>query len=227
MKMLTYLPLSGVLLIASGLIACSAPQMQSQAASSSPQTESTSTPDVATPPTSPALVGWPAILGPTSVPAGWRVEPCENPSQLCVYTNNEIVGTVELFSHPIAGSNFAPLLAEAKGERLPALNAWVTEHYATIERDRNLGAPEMKFMAEPPEEVAVGSLPGLRYSFNTNLANGSVGDRTVGYVTTDGTSLYVVAMTAADGDHSGAFSSIEAAQTFEPYLADIVAGLKL
>ncbi|HEY9762969.1 MAG TPA: hypothetical protein V6D07_10610 [Trichocoleus sp.] len=225
MKMLARLPLSGILLLASGLIACTEPQTQPQP-TLPPETGSVSTPE-ATTANSSAPVDWSTILGPTAVPAGWRVSPCENPSLLCVYTNSEIVGTVELFHHPVAGSNFAPMLAEAKGQRIEALNRWVDEHYATIERDRNLGAPEMDFVADPPAEVAVGSLPGLRYRFSTMLANGSVGDRTVGYVTTDGTRLYVIAMTAMDGDDSGAFSSTEVARQFEPYLADIVAGLKL
>lgn len=119
------------------------------------------------------------------------------------------------------------MLAAAKGQRIEALNAWVADHYGIIERDRKVGTPTSKFVAEPPETVTIGSLPGLRYSFSTTQANGTVDDRSVGYVTTDGTSLYVVAMTATDGDHSGSFSSIKVAQQFEPYLAEIVSGLKL
>lgn len=220
MKRLTsVLPLSGLLLVAVGLLGCAGMQTQ-------PQPEPLPT-DQATSATPRELPSWSAILGATSAPAGWQVSPCENPTLLCIYENGEIIGTVELFAEPVAGSAFEAKLEEAGGDRVRALQGWLADHYATIESDRKLGAPELKFTSESPEPAAVGSLEGLRYGFTTTFANGNLADRTRGYAATDGTTLYVIATGVISGDPTGSFFSVEAAQQFEPYLAEIVAGLRL
>lgn len=233
MKLLTsILPLSGLLLATVGLLGCANPQTQpqpeplptEQAGPASTNSDSAATGDATLPAEQP---GWAAILGETSAPAGWQVSPCINPTLLCVYENGEIIGTVELFVEPVEGSNFGTQLAESGGDQARALEAWVADHYNTIESDRKIGAPELKFTTEAPEPAAVGSLPGLRYGFTTTHANGNLADRTRGYVATDGTTLYVIVTGVINGDPTGSFSNIEAAQQFEPYLAEIVAGLTL
>lgn len=231
MNMLTRsLPWVGLLLITTGLIACTKPQVQPQPAPLPEDALSDGAIDAAetAPSEDPAQdLSWSAILGPTSAPAGWQVTPCDNPILLCVYEGDDLLGTVELFTETVAGSTFETMLAEANGDRIQALTTWSEQHYATLEQDRKMGDSTVTFSSVPPEEVAVGGLPGLRYGFTTAHANGALIDRTFGYVTTDGETLYVFVTGVISGDPGGTFSDNAVAQQFEPYLADIIAGLNL
>lgn len=225
--------LAGLLLASVGLIACSDLQMRPQPATPdqiSSSTDSNGTLNETSPSPSnetsaPAPVSWSSILGSTSAPEGWRVEPCVNPSLLCVYQGEELMGTVELFSQPVAGSEFERILAEAQREPIVALRRWTDIQYESIRRDRQIGDSTIRFAAEPPEEVAVGNLQGIRYGFTNTHANGVLIDRAIGYAATDGTTLYVIATGVISQDPTGSFSSDEDAQIFLPHLATIVQNL--
>jgi hypothetical protein len=202
-------------------------QMRPQPAPVPPETRSStdpsSIPEAVTPASVP--VSWSQILGETSAPEGWRVEPCVNPTLLCVYEGEEIIGTVELFTEPVAGSQFGQILEEEGGEPVPALQRWIESHYETIRSDRQIGIPTAQFSADPPEQVAVGNLQGLRYGFTTTHENGVLIDRSIGYMATDGTTLYVIATGVISQDPTGSFSRDEQAQQFLPHLAKIISDL--
>ncbi|MBD2155295.1 hypothetical protein [Leptolyngbya sp. FACHB-16] len=222
------LSLLGLLVIPFGLMACADLQMRPQPAPPSPDAVSSpgntaSAPGAVAPSSVP--VSWSQILGETSAPEGWRVEPCVNPTLLCVYEGDEIVGTVELFTEPVEGSQFGNILAEEGGQPIPALRRWIELHYETIRSDRQIGMPTTRFTSEPPEETAVGNLPGLRYGFTTTHENGALIDRSIGYMATDGTTLYVIATGMISQDPAGSFSSQEKTQQFLPHLAKIISGL--
>ncbi|MBD2259442.1 hypothetical protein [Pseudanabaena sp. FACHB-2040] len=217
------LSLSGILIIASGLVACADLQMRPQPEPLPPEP----VPPGAVSPGPNGMHSWSAMLGPTSVPAGWQVIPCDNPTLLCVYVDGDIVGTVELFTETVAGSSFGAKLAEAGGDQDVALKAWATDFYASMEQDRTMGAPTLKFSSQAPEVAPVGSLSGIRYSFSTSHDNGTLADYSLGYAATDGTTLYVIATGLIVGDPTGSFSDYEAMQQFEPHLAEIIAGLNL
>jgi hypothetical protein len=76
------------------------------------------------------------------------------------------------------------------GAELAYLRAWVAEHYAALKRDRQTADASLVFTAEPPTQIAIGRLPGLRYSLTSKQPNGELFDRYVGYVTTDGEHLH-------------------------------------
>lgn len=220
------LSLLSLLVIPLGLMACTM-QMRPQPAPIPPENISSSgtspVPEAVAPSSVP--VSWSQILGETSAPEGWRVEPCVNPTLLCVYEGEEIIGTVELFTEPVAGSQFGQILEEEKGEPVPALQRWIESHYETIRSDRQLGIPTAQFSADTPEQVAVGNLEGLRYGFTTTHENGVLIDRSIGYMATDGTTLYGIATGVISQDPTGSFSSDEQAQEFLPHLAKIISGL--
>ncbi|NEP18278.1 MAG: hypothetical protein F6J97_15465 [Leptolyngbya sp. SIO4C1] len=165
---------------------------------------------------------WSDMLGATSAPAGWQVTPCETPMLLCVEAEGELVGTVESFAAPVADYDFP---TDESAESL--LAAWVSDHYAAIDRDRAIGYPDLTFSAEPPVAAAVGSLPGLRYGYTTAHANGTPVDRAIGYVATDGDYFYVFVTGMISGDPSGSIADEAALNAFEPHLAKIIEGLKL
>lgn len=165
---------------------------------------------------------WAAILGETSAPANWQVQPCDVPTMLCVEANSELVGTVERFVTPVAELN-----VPTDGSAESLLQSWVENQYETIQQDRETGDSTLTFTTQPPTGVSIGSLPGLRYGFTTTQSDGTLFDRTLGYVATDGEFLYVFATSAISGDPTGGFSSDEALTEFEPHFAEIVEGLNL
>ncbi|HSM80888.1 MAG TPA: hypothetical protein VLS96_04340 [Nodosilinea sp.] len=174
-----------------------------------------------------AIAGWADLLGPVSAPDGWQVEPCQNPVLLCLRAEGEILGTVERFGYPLSEVSLqggAPKTPEAQRQ---FLEAWVAEHYATMQSDRAGADPDLQFAAEPPAPARVGSLPGLRYGYTITHPNGVVFDRTVGYVATDGEQVYVFVTGVISGDPSGSFGNEADLAVFEPYLAPIMAGLRL
>ncbi|MBD1996310.1 hypothetical protein H6G00_06740 [Leptolyngbya sp. FACHB-541] len=234
MKILAFfLPLATISFVALGIAAYTELQMEPQplpleVAPSTTPTDAiaqSQLPETVTTPSDTS--SWSAVLGDTSAPEGWQVTPCENPTLLCVYENGEILGTVILFSQPIPNSEFEAMLADSQGEPIAALRAWIESQYNSIERDRTLNDSTTSFVAETPEEVTVGSLPGLRYGYTTTHANGALIDHAYGYVATDGTTLYGIVTGVISRSPAGSFSSNEAAQQFAPHLAEIVARLKL
>ena len=183
-----------------------------------PDSSTTDSIDTATAPT----LDWEPILGETSAPANWQVEPCDVPTLLCVEADGQLVGTIERFVVPVAELDVP---TDSSSDAL--LRSWVENHYETIQRDRETADSTLTFSIQPPTDVSVGSLPGLRYGFATTQANGTLFDRTLGYVTTDGEFIYVFATSVVNGDPTGGFSSDEALTKFEPHLAAIVEGLNL
>jgi hypothetical protein len=181
---------------------------------------------------------WSKILTKVSAPDGWQVYPCDNPTLLCVQENGQILGTVELITFPVKGSHFSTMLATAgvstdsfnvkNPKVLEALKLWVEDHYNIVKRDRESN-PDGKliFSSTGPENISVGRLPGLSYKFQTIHANGTLFERTVGYVTTDGNNLYLIVVGLTPGDFSGTFSDNIKLGKFEPYLADIIPALNL
>ncbi|PZV01342.1 MAG: hypothetical protein DCF32_16385 [Leptolyngbya sp.] len=171
--------------------------------------------------------GWADILGPVSAPPGWQVKPCVNAVLLCVEANGELIGTVERFSHPVSEVPVQGGLPLPEGSELEFLQAWVSNHYRTIEQDRQVADPALKFVGETPETISVGTLPGLRYGYTITHPNGALFDRGLGYVTTDGTMVHVFVTGVISGDPSGSFSDEELVETFAPHLNTIIQGLKL
>lgn len=210
----------GIALFTGGLVACgtilSSPQ-PNPAPASQP-----------IPPIEPAAIpGWADVLGEAPAPAGWQVTPCDNPILLCVNAKGEMMGTVERFSYPLGDIDLAAAVEPIPGSELEFLRAWVAEHYAVIERDRQLADNSLIFTSEPPVEISVGGLPGLRYRFMATRPDGELFERYVGYVTTDGALLHVFVTGIISGDYAGVFSSSAALAEFEPYLDDIIQGLSL
>lgn len=225
MKTLIRFPaLAGIGLMTAALLACAhwAPD-SSPAPTPQPNAFSGSIP-----PTEPAATpGWAAILGVVSAPEGWQVTPCDNPVLLCVAASGELLGTVERFSYPLGQIDLAAPVEPTEGAEIAFLRAWVAEHYAAIQVDRQIADSSLIFTAEPPTEISVGGLPGLRYSFAATHPNVTLFDRYVGYVTTDGELLHVFVTGVISGDPGGTFSDSAALTAFEPYLDDIIRNLSL
>lgn len=187
---------------------------------------------------------WQRVLGSAKLPAPWRVAPCPgNAPLLCVSYQGAFVGTVEMGTYLLESrADFQKLLAHVgipakanaadpqyRSRLLTALKAWVNDYYAFFKKDR---IPEygdkIMFMAQPPTQVTVGKLAGLRYGFaGVKQTDRSIHEARVGYVAFDGTALYVIT-TASDAlSETGNFKAIEDFQRFEPHLQTLVAGLKL
>ncbi len=162
--------------------------------------------------------------------------PCENPALLCIEAGGKFVGTVEYLSYPLAE---AQLQAEdstrasqvenpdPETPTVETLKGWVSNHYKTIQTDRGQADPTLIFLPRASEEVSVGGLPGLRYGFTIRHSDDILAERTVGYVATDGTTLYVFVTGLTNGDPAGSFLSDAALQQFEPHLDKIMAELSL
>ncbi|PSN11563.1 hypothetical protein C7293_23800 [filamentous cyanobacterium CCT1] len=164
-------------------------------------------------------------MGPVSAPENWQVEPCVNDVLLCVEANGELMGTVERFSYPVSEVNLPEI--PTPGAEREFLQAWVADHYGTIERDRTMADPNLTFTSEPPQDIAVGSLPGLRYGYTVTHPNGALFDRGIGYVATDGDQVYVFVTGVISGDPTGSFSDEAAVEAFAPHLDTIIQGLQL
>lgn len=173
------------------------------------------------------VTGWADILGPVSAPDNWQVTPCVNVVLLCVEANGELIGTVERFNHPLSEVNVQGGLPLPAGSEPEFLQAWVTDFYSTIAEDRKMADPALRFVADTPEAIAVGSLPGLRYGYTITHPNGVLYDRGIGYVATDGEQVYVFASGVISGDPTGSFSERAKLEAFEPYLDKIIQGLRL
>ena len=202
-------------LLTTALLACSAGPPTAPSETPDPQNEA------ATP------TNWADILGPISAPPNWQVEPCVNEVLLCVEADGDLIGTVERFSHPISEVPWQGSSLLAEGSELEFLQAWVSDHYRTIEEARQMADPTLKFVGETPVAISIGTLPGLRYDYTITHPNGALFDRGIGYVTTDGTMLHVFVTGVISGDPSGSFSDEGLVETFEPHLNTIIQGLRL
>lgn len=209
--------LVGISLLTTALLACST------APPALPEPQETPAPQG----NAAAPSSWADILGPISAPQNWQVEPCVNAVLLCVEADNELIGTVERFSHPLSEMAVQGGLPLPAGSEPEFLQAWVSNHYLTIEQDRQVADPDLRFVGEPPVAISVGTLPGLRYGYTITHPNGALFDRGIGYVTTDGTMLHVFVTGVISGDPSGSFSDEGLVETFEPYLNTIIQELRL
>jgi hypothetical protein len=225
MNWLMRLPtLVGMLLLCHGAIACTGSPPSSPAPENVSENVAGDV-SIATP-TDPAI-DWADLQGPTSAPDNWQVAPCENPVLLCVRMGDEIVGTVERFSYPFGEASWPGAVPSTPVAQRQFLEIWVADHYAAIKTDRAGADPSLQFSAITPTPARVGSLPGLHYGYTITYPNGSVFDRTVGYVATDGEQVYVFVTGVISGDPSGSFGDEGDLATFEPHLATIISGLRL
>jgi hypothetical protein len=146
--------LVSISLLTTALLACAPPNSPTAPPEMPPPQAEAATPS-----------GWADILGPVSAPPGWQVEPCVNAVLLCVEANGELIGTVERFSYPVSEVPVQGGLPLPEGSELEFLQAWVSDHYRTIEADRQVADPALKFEGETPEAITIGTLPGLRYNY--------------------------------------------------------------
>jgi len=227
MRTIAFVPsLVGMLLLSTSLAACSG-------LSNQPQPPSSADAEIAVEPTPPRQ--WHNLLSSNSAPMGWEVKPCENPTLLCIEAGDKFVGTVEYISYPLADIQPQPEEGRSKSRSqssdassdIETLKAWVSEHYKTIQADRAQADPTLVFLPKASEEVSVGGLPGLRYGFSIRHSSDILAERMVGYITTDGTTLYLFATGVTSRNPVGAFLSDAALQEFEPHLAEIMAELSL
>ncbi|MCX7593504.1 MAG: hypothetical protein N2235_07040 [Fischerella sp.] len=188
---------------------------------------------------------WKNLLEKTTAPTDWQVAPCDgNAPLLCISANGKRLGTVEMGVSPLEKQpNFQKILAQvgidptknvdyqdpqSQTQLTAALNAWVTEHYAGLEKDRKGSyGDRITFSTYPPQQVQVGKLPGIRYGFVGLKRQGGVQEQHLGYVTFDGKNLYVMTTAFDPGSTTGKFEKLEHLAVFEPYLDAIAKDLQL
>ncbi len=188
---------------------------------------------------------WNQILGTTPTPNGWKIAPCDgNAPLLCVSSQAEIVGTVEIGIYPVKDNpKFQQHLTDAgipldsqvdyqspeyQNKLLTALKAWVADLNTTFVKDRqNTDKDQIIFSAYPPQPASVGQLQGIRYGFVGIKPEGGVQEKHISHVAFDGKNLYVIT-TAFDPDSiTGKFEELENLAIFQPYLSAIAADLNL
>lgn len=214
-RILSYL---GMAVMTAALVACSqAPQPpQTESSDAASQNDTTET--------SPnSNESWSDILGVASAPEGWQVSLCENPVLLCVEADGTQIGTIERLSYPLSEAQDI----SDQAATLEFLQDWVEEHYATIEGDRTTADNTLQFSKLVPEEISVGSLPGLRYGFRTTHADDRLFETAIGYVATDGETLYIFTTGVMGNEEAGFFTTETALETFEPHLDQIIQNLVL
>lgn len=188
---------------------------------------------------------WKSILGKTSAPPGWQVAACDgNAPVLCVSSNKNILGTVEIGIYPLEKqTNFQQMLAKAgippssnvdyqkpnyQNQLATALKLWVAEHYNILEKDRrHLYSDRIIFSAQSPQEVPIGKLQGMRYRFLGIQQKGGIQEQHLGYVAFDGKALYVITTAFDLGSETGKFHELENFQRFEPFLSATVKEVNL
>ncbi|MEH1883446.1 MULTISPECIES: hypothetical protein [unclassified Nostoc] len=210
-----------------------------------------SPPKAVKPPTVAKLVNskegniWQKILGNAAAPTNWQVAPCEgNAPLLCISSKGERLGTVEINVYPLAnnedfrkklvaddipiGSQVDYQSPKYQTQVLPALKAWVTDHYTAFAKDRQSEyGKEITFSAYPPQPVPIGKLQGIRYGFAGLKQKGGVQEQHIGHVAFDGTKLYVITTAFDTGTQTGKFDKLENLAIFQPYLYAIAADLHL
>ncbi|MEH2265733.1 hypothetical protein [Nostoc sp.] len=188
---------------------------------------------------------WQKILGNAPAPTNWQVAPCEgNAPLLCISSKGERLGTVEINVYPLAnnedfrkklvadnipiGSQVDYQSPKYQTQVLPALKAWVTDHYTAFAKDRQSEyGKEITFSAYPPQPVPIGKLQGIRYGFAGIKQKGGVQEQHIGHVAFDGTKLYVITTAFDTGTQTGKFDKLEDLAIFQPYLYAIAADLHL
>ncbi|XHX77702.1 MAG: hypothetical protein RBJ76_25245 [Stenomitos frigidus ULC029] len=189
---------------------------------------------------------WVRALGKAKPPSPWRAALCDRRSKaplLCVYDRQTLVGTVEMGTYLISSrADLRQKLVEAgipakadyatpqyRRQVTIALKAWVEEYYAFFKIDRQTEyGDSITFTAQPPVQMRVGRLTGLRYGFS-GIKQGTNGihEQHLGYVAFDGATLYVITTAFDAGSETGKFKTLEALQRFEPHLTRLVTALQL
>jgi hypothetical protein len=188
---------------------------------------------------------WRNILGTTVTPPNWQVAPCQdNAFLLCVTSQAKRLGTVEMGVYPLGQQlDFQEMLITAgvpltakvnyqdpkyQTQISKALKAWIAQHYTEILKDHQTSnGHNITFSQRTLQQVAVGKLPGIRYEFIGHQPQGTVYEQYLGYITFDGTALYVITTAFNPTLNTGKFETLEDFQRFEPHLSKIVANLKL
>ncbi|MEH2059180.1 MAG: hypothetical protein V7K97_24110 [Nostoc sp.] len=188
---------------------------------------------------------WQKILGNSAAPTNWQVAACEgNAPLLCISSKGKLLGTVEINVYPLANNeDFRKKLLAAgiatgsqadyqsskyQTQVLPALKAWVADHYAAFAKDRQgKYGKQITFSAYPPQPVPVGKLQGIRYGFAELKQQGGVEEQHIGHVAFDGSKLYVITTAFDPGTQTGKFEKLEDLAIFQPYLYAIASDLHL
>ncbi|MDQ5823772.1 MAG: hypothetical protein M3441_06105 [Chloroflexota bacterium] len=183
------------------------------------------------------------ILGEADAPEGLIVAPCDwDPPVLCVLEGSEVVGQVELFmSHLETLPDFQKNL-ESEGltpgsidyrnsEQAPgivaALRTFVEDYHKSFEEDRRLTYGDTAtYTRLETQDASIADIPGLRYGFVVNDKEGKVLERWISFAAFDGTMLYILTPHYDPRSHTS-FRSDEEVQSFEPYMREIAANLKL
>lgn len=186
---------------------------------------------------------FPKILGAAPAPEGWSVEPCAgNAPYLCMQEGEQSVGYVSLNSYPLETlPDFQAMLTEAgvdaeafdyknpahAARARGALTAFVESYHENIMQDREITFGSAKtYERLETEEINVGELPGLRYGFVLMNEDGSVYERWLSFSTFDGEGLFTI-VAPFDPNPEQSFRSDEDLLKFEPFLVEIIEGLKM
>lgn len=188
---------------------------------------------------------WTRALGTTKMPAPWRVAPCDSKSKaplLCVYDRDTLIGTVEMGTFLLSSrSDLKKNLTDAgipakanyadpqyRSRVVTALKAWVNDYYATFKKDRAAEyGTTIAFTAQPPTQVTIGKLTGLRYGFAGLRQNKDIHEQHIGYVAFDGSTLYVITTAFDAASETGKFKTLQDFQRFEPQLTKLLPKLQL
>ncbi|MBE9052865.1 hypothetical protein IQ243_21060 [Nostocales cyanobacterium LEGE 11386] len=188
---------------------------------------------------------WKRILGNTPTPNGWQVAPCEgNAPLLCVSSQGELLGTVEIGVYPVKnnpdfqknliaagiplGSKVESKNPEYQNQVLTALSSWIADFDTALAKDRQgKYKNKISFSAYPPQQVSIGQLQGMRYGFVGIKQEGGVQEQHISHVAFDGTTLYIITTAFEPGSITGKFEKLENLAIFQPYLSAIVADLRL
>ncbi len=197
---------------------------------------------------------WNNLTEKTPLPSSWKINSCEkNNSLLCVSANGKLLGTVEIGILPLETQrNFQTMLINAGIPSNPdvdyrspeyrtrvtkALNAWVTNRYNLLAKNREYiyddksktakKADGILFSPHPPQKARVGKLEGVLYGFAGIKQKGGVYELHIGYVAFDGKALYLINTAFNPDSSTGKFEKLENLAVFQPYLNAVVANLKL
>jgi hypothetical protein len=191
------------------------------------------------------LVGNPfeTLLGPIQTPDGSSVRPCSGETPLlCIYQGRTLLGSVELVTFPLARHlDFQKMLSDAgiplgsvdytdplnAPQARTALAAYAAAYLDDLAQDRSVTYPKGRtFTLVAPEWIHVGSLPGVAYGFAGVDQDGHVFERRLTYAAFDNDTLYLFGVFYASGMPES-FPSDKDLLRFEPYLRQILAGLRL
>ncbi|MDQ3705394.1 MAG: hypothetical protein M3437_09275 [Chloroflexota bacterium] len=183
------------------------------------------------------------ILGEADAPEGLTVAPCDwDAPMLCVLEGSEVVGQVELFmSHLETLPDFQRTLESEgltpgsidyrNGEQtagiVAALRTFVEDYHKSFEEDRRLTYGDTAtYTRLETQDASIADIPGLRYGFVVNDKANKVLERWISFTAFDGSILYILTPHYDPRTHTS-FRSDEEVQSFEPYMRDIAANLKL